>query len=347
MKPCQLVSIISRDGHHREYAKALLAILPGALAPSQRSSRDIVTAFARRRSLLFMSIETHPLAFVFSALLGFILRVPVAGLLFRPLEALDNIGWKHRIKNRLLRGLRYLPNTAVLTILPYAVEPRFATVAVGWIYDIQLWDLAVLAAGSPGGLPPLSSRIREAAAGRRVIAAIGAQNYRKGFPYLGQLWMENAALRERFLVVAAGKVEDECGASAEAFVAAGGMLVDRRIDDDEMFALYRGADLIWACYPPTFNLASGIFGRAFQLGVPVIVRDGSFAAELGRAVGHPSLELPFDAAEAAGQRIVEWVPPAIDAARTRVEMQAMMDWTCQVLDDVLAGRRPATKRQDP
>jgi hypothetical protein len=57
---------------------------------------------------------------------------------------------------------------------------------------------------------------------------------------------------------------------------AGAIVVDRFVSDDELASLYSCADFMWSCYSPTYNQASGIFGRAVQYGVPSIVRKGSY-----------------------------------------------------------------------
>ena len=78
---------------------------------------------------------------------------------------------------------------------------------------------------------------------------------------------------------------------AERFTANGGMLIDRHLDNDELLHLYRRADAIWSCYAPDYNQASGIFGRAVQLGVPAIVRKRSYLQPLAAELEHPVLAL--------------------------------------------------------
>src|ERR1700685_4165033 len=51
----------------------------------------------------------------------------------------------------------------------------------------------------------------------------------------------------------------------------------------------QSADLVWSCYAPDYNQSSGIHGRAVQLGIPVVVRRGSYIDALGKSLSHPSL----------------------------------------------------------
>jgi hypothetical protein len=93
--------------------------------------------------------------------------------------------------------------------------------------------------------------------------------------------------------IAAGKVASECVEAAKQFEAAGGILIDRFISDDEIIALYRHAALVWAVYAPTYDQASGIAGRAYQFGIPIAVRHGSHMNNLLAALEHPAIAVPF------------------------------------------------------
>ena len=334
-----IISILSKIGHHSNYIEIVRNICPNYVDPSNNYLRDILISFKNRRPTLFLMIETHPLAFLCSAIAGSMLKIPVVGLQFRPMEALGRNHWKHRAKGLLMRALRRLPNTSILTILPFRVEPRFEEIASGWIYDFQLWDLKVLNRIDEHLAESLREKIREAANGRKVIIALGALDRRKGFDYLAKLLAESPRLKESFLIVAAGIVNAGSRTSATIFTAAGGLLVDRQLEDGELIGLYGCADMIWSCYSPDTHLASGIYGRAFQLGVPTIVREHSMLDMLAEDLGHATLGIPFDDVDTAAGRIVAWLPQRANKEATAARVVSMMAWSRQVLSDALSGIR--------
>lgn len=304
--------------------RVITHLVPDSVHPGSSVWRDILSGFRARRSLFFFMIESHPFLFAFTGLLGLVLGVRVAGLMFRPVEAIRDDRFKYRVKNLLFRAVRRLPNTTVILLLPLSVHPRFADIATASIDDLQFWDMPILGYPELARDAPLRAEIARRSHGRRILIALGALDRQKGFDYLSRLIVEVPELSRDFLVVAAGKVRPASGHAAEAFAAAGGYLIDRRIDDAEMRALYEIADLVWTCYAPDYNQASGIFGRAFQFGVPAVTREGAYLNTIGTEIGQTFLEVPYDAPKAAAARILAWSPtrPDIHATETRVAAMA-------------------------
>ncbi len=338
MRQCQLVSILHDEGHYSDCINAVTSLLPAAILPSNRPYSDIATGLKQRNPLFFLMIEVYPIAFTLAALCGFLLNIPVAGLLFRPAEAVRCDRPKSIVKHLLLRLLRRLPNTKVLSMLPFSLDPRFAGIAAGWLYDPQLWDLPLLYPGAYKAASPLQHLVREAAAGRRVIVALGAQERIKGFDYLVELWLNSPAFREEYLVVIAGKVRT-AHAAAAAFTESGGLLINRWIDNDEMFALYRSADLIWVCYAPDYDQASGIYGRAFQMGVPAVVRKGSFVDKISATLGYEIVSIPYDNPSDAAALLIAAHPSVPEHGVIAEQVAAMTASTREVLESSI-GRRP-------
>ena len=239
-----------------------------------------------------------------------------AGLLFGPGLAISSKTLRHRVKRLVLRLLRLLPRVQTLTILPFAVEPRFAEIADGWIYDPQLWDLHWPAAmiGAPTG-GALADAIRQTADGRAICSALGRQDTAKGFDQFAALYAAAAPLREVMLFAYGGKVAAPCQDAAAEFAASGGYGVNRFIGEAELLDFYACADLVWCAYAPEYDQASGILGRAMQLGIPVVVRNGSLIHRLCQIEGLPFV--PFDQST-AWQSIA--APPereALDVATAR------------------------------
>jgi hypothetical protein len=81
-------------------------------------------------------------------------------------------------------------------------------------------------------------------------------------------------------------------------------LINRFISDEELIELYKVSDTIWACYAPSYDQASGIFGRAVQFSVPVIVRDGSQVSKLSRFLNHSTTTITWGDPDAAAHQII-------------------------------------------
>jgi hypothetical protein len=159
-----------------------------------------------------------------------------------------------------------------------------------------------------------------------VIIALGGQSLGKGFDWLADLWASRAELRETHLAVVAGPVAPESQANVDRLRRSGAMVVDRRLSPEELRSLYGVSTLVWAAYHPDYDQASGVAGRAFQFGVPVVVREGSLIARVMRDLGHPRIEIEFaDPARAASRLAASPVaelrggrpPLAIDDLRAR------------------------------
>lgn len=245
-----------------------------------------------RAPVLCPQIESAPVRFAITSLVRGLLARRTAGFLLRPLPALQGQSLRLRLKRAMLRLLRRTPGVQVLTIVPFAIEPGLAGIAHGWIHDLQNWDLQLEA--EPLAAPAaqaLTRDIRARANGRRVCCAIGRQDRDKGFDRFAALYCDSASLREGTLFAFGGKVSPELADSARAFAKRGGFALERFVSDAELAGLYAAADLVWCGYAPDYDQASGILGRALQLGIPVVARPGSVIAAICANEGHPWVEL--------------------------------------------------------
>jgi len=314
------VHVFSRDpgvGHHREYNEALGRELL-TLGFASRFVDRLAPMLACRR-VLFPMVEAAPAMFLFSAIVSLFSGGRTVGLLFRPAECF-RAGFKHRVKYALFRLLIRVPSVRVLTILPFSVQPRFAEIADDWIYDPQLWDALTLDELAPVETP-LSGEAQAFAAGRRLIVALGVQNRGKGLDWLRDIWASDAALRDSYGLVIAGPVAIDRRAGIEELRQSGALVVDRRLTTEELRSLYGSASLIWAGYHPDYDQASGIAGRAFQFGTPLVVRQGSLVARLMRDLGHSALEIEYGDPAHAAACLLAWR----GAARTKSPPESTLD----------------------
>ena len=263
-----LVHAPSACGRFPAYLRALERLFgarPGRL-------RDILFS---RAPVLFVAVEESFLLYVFVGLLRALMGRRTSGLLLRPTPLVVSRRRRHRLRRGVLGRLRRIDAIRTLTVLPFDVFPAFAAIADGWIYDFQLWDLT---AEERTALELLRDERRP---GRRlVLTAIGAQERQKGFDLFSRIYARSAGLQSRFRFIACGKTAKEMEGHATALREAGGVLVDRTVSDAELLGAYAASDVVWCLYPPAGDHACGIFGRAVQLGLPVVVRRGSLCHRL-------------------------------------------------------------------
>jgi glycosyltransferase involved in cell wall biosynthesis len=285
----------TEDGHRGAYIRFIASHLSA-------ESRPASALLGVRQPVIFLLIEDSFAFYVLTALVRALMGRRTAGLLFRPKPALESHTLKLRGKRTVLRLLRRIPLCQTLTILPFSVDPRFAQIADSWIYDFQLWDLSATernnvevkrAQREHADPSTLIGQISVAAKGRPVVCAVGRQDRDKGFDVFAQAFATHASIRERFLFAFGGKVAKNLTPELAAYEKAEGFATNRRIEDAELLDLYSASDLVWCHYALGYDQASGILGRAAQLGMPAIVREGSLVHAMCRSEGIP--HIAFDA----------------------------------------------------
>lgn len=260
----------SLEGHRGE----LYDLLARLFTTSHTSS--FVRAVCSREPVLIPAVEASLMRFLALVMLRRVLGRRTAAFLLRPKPLIAPKSMRHRIKRMVMQFAIRLDRVRVVLFLPFEVQAGFAAVANDWIYDPQFWDLHFPeTAESPNGRGQLAERVRAAAGKRQVCLALGRQDRDKGFDSFVRLYAGNAALRDRFLFVSGGSITPELKDDAALLAERGGLVIDRQIEREELFELYRCANLVWCSYAPHYDQASGIFGRALQLGLPTVVRTGS------------------------------------------------------------------------
>lgn len=258
-----------------------------------------------RSPVLFFMVEEAFLLYVVVGLLRALFGRRTVGLLARPMPLALSPRRACRWRRAVLSQLKRIRAIHTLTILPFSVLPAFSTIATGWIYDFQFWDLTDAEREAVELL-----RAERQPGERLVLTAIGTQNRLKGFDLFTDSYVRHAALRERFQFIACGKVWQTVTAYAAAFREAGGVTVDRTVSDAELLGAYAASDAIWCHYPPAGDHSSGVLGRAAQLGIPVVVRDGSLAHRLCMA---ENIRHVAATAEGLAGRLAKPLPPREEA----------------------------------
>lgn len=296
------------------------------------------------KNILFYSMFDSKPTRTFPALLRTITRSVLGrktvGLFFRPGMCLHANTFRQKIKKALFQFTSRLPHVSILTILPFDVCHDFSKIATNWIYDPQLWDLHYLQEPMDSS-PELARHITSVANGRRIVVALGEQNYAKGFDCMVDLWCSSWKIRKAFLFIVAGKVDIMSAKKSVQFEVHGGLIVNRRIENHELFGLYRITDIVWSCYSPEYDQASGIHGRAVQLGVPVIVRKDSYIEKLGEMFGHPALAISFDAPQKAASNLLTWQPVHINKDNRLQNIARMREHSLSVLAEAIGLVNPS------
>lgn len=300
----------SDAGHRASYATLFSGFF------STRVATAPWAALATGAPVLFLMIEEHFAGYAIVAAIRALFGRRTVGLMFRPGPALEGGDLRTRLKQWILRVLRHMPNVSTLTIVPFDVAPGFARIADDYIHDPQLWDLsanecalvAELADGSRK-VPEaaLVADLRSAAGSRRVVGAVGRQDRDKGFDLFARTFAASDAIREVALFAYAGKVGARERDDADALAAAGGYAINRFVSDGELLAMYAASDFIWCVYAPDYDQASGIFGRAVQLGRVPIIREGSMIHRqcISDGLAHIALRDETPAEELA-RRFTDW-----------------------------------------
>lgn len=324
-------------GHHDDHIRLFTAVadeLGVSLRALPRSG-----GIAQRHGIWFYAMFDSSPAETARAILAAFGRAlfgrKTLGLVFRPADCFVEGSFKASVRRTLFRMLARTRNVDILIIIPFPMAPEFSSVATHWIYDPQLWDLHYLGVPDHPNAEPLQAQIRALAGERHILVALGGMSRDKGFDFMVDLWMSSAPLRASHLFVAAGRVSHGSREAARRFQEAGGVLIDRHIDDGEMFGLYRIADQIWVCYAPVNDRSSGFHGRAVQFGIPVVIRKGSYLEVFGHALSYPSLALPFEDNDEAISLLLEAKPQRVDPDRTQSLVGQMRTYSVSVLAGAL------------
>ncbi len=281
-----LVHITRCSGHRASYQNLFVRLLDG-VPSTGRICGARFWRLVRARRVLFATIDDDYAGFISVALFRALLRKSTTGLFLRPMQCFRTERLVvYPLKRLVFRWLRQMPRLQLLSIIPHDIRPELAEVSNGWIHDPQIWDLWV--DGRPI-LPEtkLSKQVEAARGARQVIIYVGKANILKGFDQFVSMAEQR---KTDLLFVVAGQITPDCRASAARLCDLGMIVVDRYVSDDEILSLYNVAHFAWCKYQPSYDQASGVFGRAVQTGVRPVMRDGSVIEQLYDYLGDSIFE---------------------------------------------------------
>lgn len=284
-------------GHRREYLEFSIGLFGGARVGA-------FGMFKSSRPVLFLMVEDSFVLYFIISLWRSLFGWRTVGLLFRPKPAVEAKNLRLRIKKGMLKFLRKIDAITTLSIVPTPLDPRFDEIVDGWIYDFQLWDLSssdrelfnhLVSDNSPQMVSDqeaakLVNTVKGAANGMLVISTIGRQDSDKGFDQFATFFQQNGVSKNWHPVVG-GKISDACKGHISNLETKGATVLNRFVTDAEIIGLYAVSHIVWCAYAESYDQASGILGRAVQLGLPVIVRQGSISHRfcLAENIAHAAL----------------------------------------------------------
>lgn len=294
--PGHIVHMTHIGGHHGSYIDLFGRLF--AMTPSVgRVGWGNVGRLVRAERLMFGTLDDDVRGFLFVSVLRAFLGRRTAGIFMRP-QSCFFPGLHGHCKRLTFAMVRRVPGVSTLSLLPFKAMPQLAQVASTDVHDPQLWDVVDDVQAVDRATWTEVTRI---AAGRPVLTFLGTVTLGKGVGFLDDLVAARPDLAQRLCIIIAGEVKGESRVAVDRIVAAGATLWNRRTSDAELVALYQLSDAVWACYHPLYDQASGIFGRALQLGrLPVIRRDAVVVPSYAATLQIDSVALPDDATAAAG-----------------------------------------------
>jgi len=310
-----LVHILNNRGHRLEYQNLFCALLDyRALTCSFKGSYiQLVGA----RNLVCATVDGDIPRFFMLALFRALLGRKTIGILVNPKKITDRKkSSRHRALFVLLKILKVFYSINVLSIMPYALQESAKKISDDWIYDPQFWDLQYL----PELIlcPCLTDSVETHKDGRQVIGFIGKVAKNKGLLALLDLVEERSS--EVFVIIA-GKVEEDCLEEVSRIEAMGMKVINRFVTNEEIATIYEVSDFIWCYYEPEYDQSSGIFGRAFQLGKPVVIRRKSILEKIVYHLGGTTITLPSlqSNEKKTDCKMVIWTPPNGSRVRSQVK----------------------------
>lgn len=262
-----LVCDFSAEGHRGNYVRVLGQALGAAtlIASFRAACWRVLVA----RVVLFTTFETAPGPMLLLIALRALLGRPTRVMLLRPV--IDGRNWRAQVKKAMHMLLVRLPGVRVITIVPLGPASHLYKTTF-FVRDPEYWDVGTGASPEP---TPLSEAVRTSAGGRRIMIVTGGIDPQKGMGLLADMMRAPDWPTAILHVAIVGKTIGSAKADVDRIAAGGGFVEDRYLSDQELLSLYGIAACVWCCYPPERDMSSGIFGRARQLGIWPVVREGS------------------------------------------------------------------------
>lgn len=257
------------SGHRHDYINFTKSSLGG-------DRTKLPYGFLSSKPLLFLMVEECFILYCTIAFLRSLIGFTTIGFVFRAKDCIASQKIEHKIKVALLKAFKKIKKIHSISIVPFYTFAGLSEICDDWLYDFQFWDIEFLENTLDKSIiEKYVLSIKKQAKGRKVVCAIGKQDRSKGFDVFSSLYIENKFIQDNFYFVSGGKISEISDTQVKLFSDSGALVINERISNEQLVALYKSADLIWACYSPCYDQSSGVLGRAIQYNLPVIVRENS------------------------------------------------------------------------
>ncbi len=291
------------NGHRANYARSISSILdaPFAIGFSRQTLVQAITT----RHLIITTFESAPSIYLALLTLRAIAGRRSTVILTRSHVRSDRVSLSSVLKPVGLGLMKRLSAVQRLSITP---PPVGADDGATYIEDIEFWDLSE-AALQADVKTALSERAVEVAAERPIILVTGTLEQSKGLIFLAEILRAAPDLRDRYAIISAGAVPAAQRPALAQIAGLSDLWEDRYLEDEEIFSLYRVSTAVWCCYLPSYDVSSGVFGRAVQYARPTIVRAGSIIDRLQDRLSD-GLKLDYGDPIGAATKLKTWQPIA-------------------------------------
>lgn len=322
----EITHAIYNSGHRASY-QYLLARLFGIsnviAPPSVRQFLKLI----RANSLLISTIDDAILWYSTIIIIRSILKKKTVSIFMRPQSCFECNSIRSKVKYVLFYILKHLCGSCIITITPFQYRNEYIEIANESVFDIQYWDYIESDRTSVLAQSILADRLHVTAAGRPILLFLGSVNNDKGIEFLADIVDQFPQINNDVLIIIAGPIDKGFEERCKRLQGNGVELVARWLSDSELESLYGISSLIWACYHPCYDQASGIFGRAAQFDKTCLIRKGALLEEIGADIAANNLSLTYGDSAAAFQKIKQaadeslsrpcslYVNPALVAAR--------------------------------
>jgi hypothetical protein len=270
----RLVYTVHTGGHRQSYSD-LLSKMFGLVPITGHMSYSLFKRLIRANTLIFSTLDDDMISFGVIALIRSVLRRPTVALFLRAEKCFESGKWHYKIKYLVFRLFHQFKTLKIVTISPFSSVPYYKKISTIGVFDPQYWDMHDGNKIHTPGVTDVSDFVRKYASGRRICCVLGALVADKGLSFIEDTLDRYPIISDRILFVFAGKAGEDVKNQLGRLVSKDALVIDRFISDSELLSLYSEADIIWACYEPHYNQASGVFGRAIQFEKLVIIRKGS------------------------------------------------------------------------
>lgn len=299
-----IVYISKSDGHRASYINTLSKEMDLTPLISKRSLK-LVRNLISNPFVFFASIEDDVLLFILISQLRSFLGRPTGGILLSPQHCTHPKKFNHYIRQFFFSKFTRGNIVSIISILPHYVDEKYSKYSCDWIYDPQFWDLTEYIHGEiPWPKSDLAEKAVRFSEGRPILLFLGTATRTKGFEFLAQIAQLETDFSQKFALVVAGRIPRDQSRARAILDKCGALIVDRHLSEEEVLSLKREVTLLWACYDPSYDHSSGLFGRAIQLDKIAIVRKGARLDAIAHAVGAPVAAVDFGDSQAAATALV-------------------------------------------